>query len=160
MIHMYTKFYDEIFVRFSVIMKTIILFSFIKENRGTTLRLPCDVVDDVIIMEKTFSCIIWDDRFISDVKLKLCIIIWRLQNDRYFAVATNFSQEGIPEVKYDSTKAMGICDILSFWSMLLLKYWQSYCNWEFWPILGPDDVNDVIYIHSQRHAHSAIIHQV
>ena len=38
-----------------------------------TLRPPCDVIDDVIIM-KNFLGIIWNDLIISDVKLKLCLI--------------------------------------------------------------------------------------
>ena len=53
MIHMYTKFEDDIFVRSSVIMKNVI-FSFIKEYRETTLRSFCDVIDDVITMKIFF----------------------------------------------------------------------------------------------------------
>ena len=32
--------------------------------------------------------------------------------------------------------------ILSFWSTFYLKNWQSYGNFKFWPIFGPDDVID------------------
>ena len=39
---------------------------------------------------KYFFCIIWDDLFISDVKLKLCLIFQNFQNGRYFELATNF----------------------------------------------------------------------
>ena len=53
MIHMYTKFEDDIFVRSSVIMRNVIL-SFIKEYRETTLRSLCDVIDDVITMKIFF----------------------------------------------------------------------------------------------------------
>ena len=53
MIHMHTKFNDDIFVRFLVIMKNAVI-SFIKEYRGATLRPPCDVIDDVIIMKILF----------------------------------------------------------------------------------------------------------
>ena len=49
MIHMYTKFEDDIF-RSSVIMENVI-FSFKMEFRETTLRSLCDVIDDVIIMK-------------------------------------------------------------------------------------------------------------
>ena len=53
MIHMHRKFNDDIFARYLVIMKNVII-SFIKEYRGTTLRPPCDVIDDVIIMKILF----------------------------------------------------------------------------------------------------------
>ena len=49
MIPMHRKFNDDIFGRFLVIMKNVI--SFIKEYRGTILRPPCDVMDNVIIMK-------------------------------------------------------------------------------------------------------------
>ena len=51
-IHMHRKFNGAIFVRFLVIMKNVI--SYIKEYRGPTLRPPCDVIDDVIIMKILF----------------------------------------------------------------------------------------------------------
>ena len=50
MILMHRKFNDDIFARFLVIMKNV-LISFIKEYRGPTLRLPYDVIDDVIVMK-------------------------------------------------------------------------------------------------------------
>ena len=87
-IHMRRKFNGAIFVRFLVIMKNVILY--IKEYRGPTLRPPCDVIDDVIIMKILFFCIIWDDLFISEVELKLCLIFQNFQNGRYFELATNF----------------------------------------------------------------------
>ena len=46
---MHKKFNDDIFSRFLVIMKNVI--SYIKEYRGLTLRPPCDVIYDVIIMK-------------------------------------------------------------------------------------------------------------
>ena len=49
---MHRKFFDDIFACFLVIMKNVI--SFIKEYRGPTLRPPCDVIDDVIIMKILF----------------------------------------------------------------------------------------------------------
>ena len=80
----------SLFVLSSVIMKNVIL-SFIKEYRETTLRSLCDVIDDVITMKIFFSCIIWDDLFIPDVKLKLCFIFGHFQNGCHFEVAKNFS---------------------------------------------------------------------
>ena len=74
---------------FLVIMKNIVI-SFIKEYRGPNSRPPCDVIDDVIIMKNTFFDIIWDDLFISEVKLKLCLIFQNFQNGRHFELATNF----------------------------------------------------------------------
>ena len=53
MIHMYTKFADDIFARSSVIIQSVIL-SFIKESRETTLRSLCDVIDDVKTMKIFF----------------------------------------------------------------------------------------------------------
>ena len=50
MIHMHRKFNDDIFARCLVIMKNVVI-SYIKEYRGPTLRPPCDVIDDVIIMK-------------------------------------------------------------------------------------------------------------
>ena len=85
---------------FLLIMKNVVI-SFIKEYRGPTFRSPCDVIDDVIIMKNTFYGIIWDDLFISEVKLKLCLIFKNFQNGRHFELATIFfSAEVKPEVKY------------------------------------------------------------
>ena len=89
MLHMHRKFKDDIFARCLVIMKNVII-SFIKEYKGPTLRPPCDVIDDVIILKIILFGIIWDDIFISEVKLKLCLIFQNFQNGRYFELATNF----------------------------------------------------------------------
>ena len=88
MIPMHRKFSDDFLARFLVIMKNVI--SFIKEYRGPTLMPPCDVIDDFSIMKNTFIGIIWDDLFISEVKLKLCLIFHNLKNGRHFELATNF----------------------------------------------------------------------
>ena len=53
MIHMHRKFNDDIFARCLVMMKNVVI-SYIKEYRGPTLRPPCDVIDDVIIMKILF----------------------------------------------------------------------------------------------------------
>ena len=53
MIHMYRKFNDDIFARCLVIMKNVVI-SYIKEYGGPTLRPPCDVIDDVIIIKILF----------------------------------------------------------------------------------------------------------
>ena len=88
MIHMHRKFNDHIFANFLVIMKNVI--SFIKEYRRPTLRPPCDVIDDVIIVKMLFFCIIRDGLFISEVKCKLFLIFQHFQNGSYFELATNF----------------------------------------------------------------------
>ena len=88
MIPMHRKFNDDIFACFLVIMKNVI--SFIKEYRRPTLRPPCDIIDDVIIIKNTFLGIIWDDLFISEVKLKLFLIFPNFQNGRHFELVTNF----------------------------------------------------------------------
>ena len=53
MIHMHREFDDDIFARCLVIMKNVVI-SYINEYRGPTLRPPCDVIDDVIIMKILF----------------------------------------------------------------------------------------------------------
>ena len=64
MILMQRKFNDDIFARFLVIMKHVVI-SFIKEYRGPNWRPSCDVIDDVIIMKNIFwhnlgrSFLIW-----------------------------------------------------------------------------------------------------
>ena len=50
---MHRKFNDDIFASCLVIIKNVII-SFIKEYRGPTLRPPCDVIDDVIILKILF----------------------------------------------------------------------------------------------------------
>ena len=50
MMHMHRKFNDDIFARCLVIMKNAVI-SYIKEYRGPTLRSPCDVIDDLIILK-------------------------------------------------------------------------------------------------------------
>ena len=73
-IHMYTKFDIDISVLYSVITENI-NFSFVKEYRSrATLGSPCDVIDDIITIKSTLSCMILDNLFISDVKLKLCLV--------------------------------------------------------------------------------------
>ena len=41
-------------------------------------------------LENIYSCIIWDDLFISDVKLKRSLIFWHFQTGRHFEAATKF----------------------------------------------------------------------
>ena len=70
MIHMYSKFNDDISVHFLVIMKNVLIsFLFIKEYKTpleTTLWCHRFFF---ITMKNTFSSITWDDLFISEVKL-------------------------------------------------------------------------------------------
>ena len=100
MIHMHRKFNDDIFARCLVIMKNVII-SFIKECRGPTLRPPCDVIDDVIIMKLLSFGIIWDDLVISEVKLKLCLIFQNFQNCHCLELATNFFTGSYTEKRID-----------------------------------------------------------
>ena len=104
MIQMPTKFNDDIFASFSVIMKNIVS-SFIKEYRGTILMPPCDVFNDVVITKNTFLCIIWDDVFISEVnwscfgyfKIFKMAAILSLQQTFYWKLYGKFN---IPERHY------------------------------------------------------------
>ena len=111
------KKFNDIFARFLVIKENVVI-SFIKEYTGPNLKPPCDLIDDFIIMKKTFWCIIWDDLFIYEVKLKLCLIFKNFQNGRHYKFATNFLSEVIPEVEYTIKLAISISDILCFWSTL------------------------------------------
>ena len=52
-IPMHRKFCDDIVAYFLVFMKSVVI-SFINEYKGLTLRPPCDVIDDVIIMKILF----------------------------------------------------------------------------------------------------------
>ena len=97
---------------FSVIIKNVVI-SFIKKYRRPTLRPPCDVIDDVITMQ-IFVGIIWDDLYISEVKLKLCLIFQNFQNSRHFELIKTFLPEMMPEVEYTRKIAISISDILSF----------------------------------------------
>ena len=53
MVHIYTKYNDDVSVICSVITKKV-HFSFVKEYKRTTLRSSCDVIDDVIAMKILF----------------------------------------------------------------------------------------------------------
>ena len=52
-IPMHRKFNDNVFSRFLVIMKNVVI-PFIKEYKGSILRPPCDVIEDVIVMKILF----------------------------------------------------------------------------------------------------------
>ena len=84
MLTMHTKLEDDIFVRSLFMTKNVM---FIKEYRETIWGLP--VTSSMTSSPwKYFPCIIWDDLFISDVKLKLCLIFWHFQTGRRFEIAT------------------------------------------------------------------------
>ena len=107
------KFNDDIFACFLVIMKHVVI-SFIKEYRRPNSRPPCVVIDDVIITKNTVFGIIWDDLFISEVKLKLWLICQFFQNGRHLSSRQTFSPEVIPEVEHSRKIAISISGILSF----------------------------------------------
>ena len=139
--HMHRKLLDDIFARFSVIMKNVVI-SFIKECRGPTLRPPCDVIDDVIIMKILFwhnlgrSFQIWG-------QIKAVFNISKFSKwPLFWARDKLFLPEVILEVEYTRKIAMSISEILSFWSTLQLKYWRRYINFKIWPTLRPGDIID------------------
>ena len=107
---------------------------------------------------KYFFGIIRDDLFISEFKLKLCLIFQNNLNGRHFELAKFFLPEVIPEVECARKIAMSISDILSFWSTLWLKYWRRYINFKIWPILLPADViNDVMNMYLYDCSHKLMI---
>ena len=64
---------------------------------------------------KSFFGIIWDDNFISEVKLKLCLIFQNFQNGRHFELATNFftgSYTGRRIYQKDSHEHIGHFELL------------------------------------------------
>ena len=62
-----------------------------------------------------FFCLIRDDLLMSEVRLKLCLLLKKNQNGRHFELARNFFlPKAIPEVENARKIAMGISDILSF----------------------------------------------
>ena len=84
---MHRKF-NDIFARCLVIMKNVVI-SYIKEYRGPIWGHPV-TWSMTSTSWKYFFGIIWDDLFISEVKLKLCLIFQNVQNGRLFELATNF----------------------------------------------------------------------
>ena len=116
----------------------------IKEYRGPTLRPPCDVIDDVIIMKilflASFGTIFsylrsnWSCVYVKYFKIfKMAAILSSRQTSL---------PEVIPEVEYTRKIAMSISDILSFWSTLQLRYWRRHINFKIWPTVWPGDVID------------------
>ena len=59
---MHRKFADDIFACCLVIMKNVVI-SLIEGYRGPTLRPPCDIIDDVIIIMKIFFLHNWGRSF-------------------------------------------------------------------------------------------------
>ena len=88
MIPMHRKFNDDIFARFLVIMKNVVI-SFIKTIEGRLWGHPVKSWMTSSSWKYLFG-IIWDDIFTSEVKLKLCLIFEIFQNGRHFELATNF----------------------------------------------------------------------
>ena len=79
--------------------------------------------------DKYFFSIIWDELFISEVKLKLCLIFQNFQNDRHFELTTNFFTGS---------------DTGSWISQKDSHY--RYSNIKIWPIWWPGDViHDVMH---------------
>ena len=89
MIPMHRKFDDDIFAHFLVIMKKCCYFIYKgKERADFEATLWCHRCRHH--HENTFFDIIWGDLFISEVKLKLCLIFQNFQNSRHCDLATNF----------------------------------------------------------------------
>ena len=68
--------------------------------------------------KKTFFDIIWDDLFISEVRLKLCLIFQILKMAAILSSRQTFLPKVIAEVEYIRKIAISISQILSFWSPL------------------------------------------
>ena len=85
---MHRKFNDDIFARFQLSWK-MLLFHIYRNIEG---RLWGHTVTSSMTSSswKYFFGIIWDNIFISEVKLKLCSIFQNFQNGRHFELATYF----------------------------------------------------------------------
>ena len=135
-------------------MKNVVI-SYIKEYRGPTLRPPCDVIDDVIIMKILFFGICWDEIFITEVKLKLCLIFQNFQNGRHFELATNFFT-GSWIYQKDSHEHFRHFELLIDAVIQILTEIYQFKNW---PILWPGDViNNVMNMYSYNCSHNLMIH--
>ena len=76
----------------------------------------------------------------------------------FWARVKLFLSEVIPEVEYTRKTAISISDILSFQSMLYLKYWRRYINFKIWPTLWPGDItNDILNTQLYKCSHSFMI---
>ena len=79
------KLSDHMSKRFVVIVKNVVM-SFKHEYRRPHLTSRCDITNDVISMENSFSGTICNDFFISDVKIYLPNIFQSFRNGRHFEV--------------------------------------------------------------------------
>ena len=84
-LHMWTKFRDGWLQTATCIVENVTI-SFKHEYRRPSLTSRCDVVNDVINIENTFSGIISDDLSIPVVKLNLSKIFRNFSNGRHFDV--------------------------------------------------------------------------
>ena len=87
--------------------------------------------------KNTFSCIIWDDLFISDIKLKLHVIFWHFQNGRYFYVTANF----LYRKRYRKLTIAEQCPTINpaffyFFIILFFRGGGGHRHWHWWRDVG------------------------
>ena len=109
--------------------------------------------------QKNFFCIIRDDLFISEVRLKLSLIFKNFKNGGHFELATNFFTEsytGSWIYQKDSHEHFGHFELLiDALTEMLTEIYQ----FQIWPILWPGDViNDVMNIYLYNCSHNLLIH--
>ena len=138
MIYMHRKFSDDIFARFLVIMKNVVI-SYIKEYRGLTLRPPVTSS----MMSSSWKYFFWHNlgrSFHIWGQIEAVFNISKFSKWSPFWARDKLLSEVILEGEYTRKIAMNISDILSFWSTL--KYWRRYINLKIWPTFWPGDVID------------------
>ena len=110
--------------------------------------------------KKTFFGIIWDHLFISEVRLKPCLIFQNFQNGRHFELATSFffteSYTGSWIYEKDSHAHFRHFELLIDAPIQILT--EIY-QFQIWPILWPGDViNDVMNIYLYNCSLNLMIH--
>ena len=110
-------------------------------------------------LKKIFLGIIWDDRIIWEVRLKLCLIFQIFQNGRHFELATNFFYRkfytGNWIYQSDSHEHFWHFEyLIDAVAQILTEIYQC----QNWPILLPGDViNDVMNIYLYNCSHKLMI---
>ena len=153
---MHRKF-NDIFARCLVIMKSVVI-SYIKEYRGPTLRPPCDVIDDDIIMKILFlynlgpSFHIWGP--IEAVFNISKFLKWTpfLARDKLFTG----SYTGRRIYQKNSHEHFRRFELLID---VVIQILTEIYQFQIWPILWPGDViNDVMNMYSYNCSHNLMIH--
>ena len=105
--------------------------------------------------KKHFFDIIWDDLFISEVRLNLCFLYQNFQNGRHFQLTTNFFT-GIYTGSWLYKKESH--EHFQHFELLIDALTRRNINFKIWPTLWSGDViNDVMNMYSYKCSHNLMI---